>query len=481
MMIGLLADGLGELLKGVIESAFTMVLWFLDMIWVMVRDLTKPNLSMTSLRTWAQRIFYISMPLLFIFFIAQVLLAVAKQSLSEIWRGVLGVMIGVIGTAFSLPLVAYLTRGADGIADALIGVALRDVHGSFSEALFGTVDGADMFLTLTGSLGDGGGSTFAAIAVVGMFSGLFMIIVVLGCLALFLALLIRTNLLYVMVVIGPIMLAGLPWRATHVWARRWVSLVVALIFTKLGVVIVLAVGTAMLSATVAGPSGSGGEGTGVLNLMGTFVGAGAMLTVAALAPVGAFRFFDFLGESTVASLHADARQPVDMAKQAASRLNPGMLAGHTKAAAPVEVDGEGATDLASSLTPSPSAHSEQYEAVSSASVEHVAASGGDNGLQHAQSPARASTAQDTTPARQEPSGAVPATSGGYPSMEHAPRDYPPGNPPRMVMPVNAANAPVPHEAAQSAQSAQPQSARPLPEHSNPTTPAPVRPSPRSGE
>src|SRR5699024_9576680 len=126
------------------------------------------------------------------------------------------------------------------------------------------------------------------------------LIVVLGAIALFFALLIRTNLLYVMVVIGPIMLAGLPWKATHTWARRWFAIVIALVFTKFAVVIVMAVCAGMLtSPSTTNVTGADEPTTATLGLMGNFIGAGIMLTVAALTPVATFKFFDFLGENTV--------------------------------------------------------------------------------------------------------------------------------------------------------------------------------------
>ena len=178
---------------------------------------------------------------------------------------------------------------------------------------------------------------FAIAIVGGAFVFMFASLVIVGTLALFLALLIRTNLLYIMVVIGPIMLAGIPWRATQKWAVRWLSIVVALIFTKLGVVIVMAVGSgALTSSLVGGFDGEAGEATDVLGLMGQFLGAGVMLIVAALTPVATFAFFDFLGENAVGALHADARRPIDTAKQTATRhLSPSMLSGHSTPSTPV--------------------------------------------------------------------------------------------------------------------------------------------------
>ena len=54
-------------------------------------------------------------------------------------------------------------------------------------------------------------------------------------LAVFAALLVRTMLLDIAVVMGPLAIMGLAWEKTHGWFKKWVSVVIALIFTKLAV------------------------------------------------------------------------------------------------------------------------------------------------------------------------------------------------------------------------------------------------------
>ena len=416
-----IGDKLADAIQSAAEAGVDLILWFLDTLWAMIQGLTSPQVNADFMYAWAGRIFYISLPLLTIFFIAQLLQAAIKRSLAEIGKAVTGVIIAVIGTIISLPMVAYLTRGFDTLADGLIETAMEDTRDGFSQPLFGDATGSEIFGQVTTGVGIAGAGMFAIAIVGGAFVFMFASLVIIGTLALFLALLIRTNLLYIMVVIGPIMLAGIPWRATQKWAVRWLSIVVALIFTKLGVVIVMAVGSgALTSSLVGGFDGDAGEATDVLALMGQFLGAGVMLIVAALTPVATFAFFDFLGENAVGALHADARRPIDTAKQTATRhLSPSMLSGHSTPSTPVATQaaqqaGQGAAADNGSPAPSPDSPSDQ------GSVPTFSEQGGESGEPHTPPP------HGGAPPGEDGSASPPPADGGFPPDPHGPHD---GGPP----------------------------------------------------
>lgn len=419
-----LGDKLADAIQSAAEAGLDLILWFLDTLWAMIQGLTSPQVNADFMYAWAGRIFYISLPLLTIFFIAQLLQAAIKRSMAEIGKAVTGVIIAVIGTIISLPTVAYLTRGFDTLADGLIETAMEDTREGFSQPLFGDASGSEIFGQVTTGVGIAGAGMFAIAIVGAAFVFMFAALVIIGSLALFLALLIRTNLLYIMVVIGPIMLAGIPWRATQKWAVRWISIVVALIFTKLGVVIVMAVGSgALTSALVGGFDGQAGEATDVLTLMGQFLGAGVMLLFAALTPVATFAFFDFLGENAVGALHADAKRPIDTGKQLATRhLSPSMLSGHATSAAPVATQagqqiGQNAGADNGSPIPSPNSPSDQGPAPTGPEQ------GGDSGEPRTPSP------HSDTPAGEDGGAPSSPADGGSPSDPHVPHD---GGPPIQI-------------------------------------------------
>src|SRR5699024_10768321 len=199
-----IGDKLADAIQSAAEAGVDLILWFLDTLWAMIQGLTSPQVNADFMYAWAGRIFYISLPLLTIFLIAQLLQAAIKRSLAEIGKAVTGMIIAVIGTIISLPMVAYLTRGFDTLADGLIDTAMEDTRQGFSQPLFGDASGSEIFGMVIEGIGIAGAGGLATAIIGGMFIGLFASLVIVGSLALFLALLIRSNLLYIMVVIGPI-------------------------------------------------------------------------------------------------------------------------------------------------------------------------------------------------------------------------------------------------------------------------------------
>jgi hypothetical protein len=99
-----------------------------------------------------------------------------------------------------------------------------------------------------------------------------------------------------------------------VWFRRWATAVIALIFTKLGVVVVFGLGiSAMNTLDFDG---------GLLEALGRLLTGTVLVLIASLVPVVAFKFFGFLGEQTVEVLHSGAQSGVDRGREVAGRMNP---------------------------------------------------------------------------------------------------------------------------------------------------------------
>jgi hypothetical protein len=154
---------------------------------------------------------------------------------------------------------------------------------------------------------------------VGVLGGLIGTIIlgflmIMGGIAVFAALLIRTLLLYAVVVTGPIAFLGLVWSPVRPWFRRWVTAVVALIFTKLGVVVVFGLGiSAMNNLDFDG---------GILEALGRLLSGTVLMLISAFVPIVAFKFFGFLGEQAAESLHAGASASVQRSREVVGQLSP---------------------------------------------------------------------------------------------------------------------------------------------------------------
>ena len=128
-----------------------------------------------------------------------------------------------------------------------------------------------------------------------------------GAMAVFAALLIRTLLLYVVIVTGPIAFLGLVWSPTRVWFRRWVTAVIALVFTKLGVVVVFGLGISAMNNL--------DFGGGLLEALGRLLTGVVLVLIASLVPIVAFKFFGFLDEQTVEALHSGAQSGIERGRE----------------------------------------------------------------------------------------------------------------------------------------------------------------------
>lgn len=324
LLEGALQDAVGAVLSSIADAMVAVCMWVLNLLWNLLSDSTAPDVTGDFIYTWAGRIFYISLPLLAIFLVAQMIYAAVIRSGEPIRRGITGVLIAVIGTIASVPIIATLTRGFDSIADGLAQATLNDL-GEGGEALSGALLGVagDEAQGLTVAFA----SAIGASGLVGTIAAAFVVMVLMflmiaGAIAVFVALLLRTVLLYIVIVIGPLMLAGLAFEKTRGWAVKWMSMVVALIFTKLGIVVVFGLGVSMITTLPEAMSSDGELVDGGLSLVGQLFSGATMLAVASLVPVACFKFFDFLGESGVASMHAGAQAGVDEGKGALQKLDP---------------------------------------------------------------------------------------------------------------------------------------------------------------
>ncbi|OJU41514.1 MAG: conjugal transfer protein TrbL [Microbacterium sp. 69-10] len=121
------------------------------------------------------------------------------------------------------------------------------------------------------------------------------------------SLLIRKALLLVAVVFGPVALAGANWDATKGWFGKWASFVIALIVSKLVLVVIFLVAVAQMSAPIEFDLASISDPIAGVVLMG----------VAAFAPYITYKFVSFVGFDMYHAMSSEQE-----AKQALNRPVP---------------------------------------------------------------------------------------------------------------------------------------------------------------
>ena len=181
-------------------------------------------------------------------------------------------------------------------------IALTD---ALSSAVLSNADGqAVHFLSGFGVTANGATQGFAAV--------LLGLVAVLAAFFVWVELMVRSVLVYVLVAVSPLSFAATVWPATRGVLRRTVELLVAVILSKLVISIALAVGVAALS----GAGSTGQEEAGVVDQgavsLGTLLVGTAILGMAAFAPFLILKLIPVAEAAVVA--YGVSRSPVRAAQ-----------------------------------------------------------------------------------------------------------------------------------------------------------------------
>lgn len=304
-----------DMIKGAAEAVLGWAVSVMGWLWGGITATTTPQTDAGFLYTWAGRIFAITLPVTVGFLALQVItVMLSTRSTSGMVGAVARAGAAVVGTSLSLPVIHLLTQAVDGLAVGL------------TEATFGDLDqlgirfGSTMAFIFTGGTGGGSPINFALLGggsiVAGAFAAIvFGFLLAAGSLAVWGALIIRTMLLYIVIVMGPIAIMGSAWKPTRSWTRRWISLVITLIVTKLAVMIVFGLGVSALEGVDFGSDGAGA--------VGVMLSATLMLLLAGLVPVATFKFLSFVGDEIEAGgLQRAGSAAAAQGKDTIERANP---------------------------------------------------------------------------------------------------------------------------------------------------------------
>jgi type IV secretion system protein TrbL len=205
-------------------------------------------------------------------FVVQVAGAALRREPGGLARAVTGAGLAVLGTAVAGAVVQALLLAVDAICDGIAGLAGTSIQQAARDLFVASQLGA----IPTGASGG---------AVIVIIFGLLFIV---GAVLTLGTLLVRQALIVVAVVVAPLALAGGTARITSGWVRRWVQVTLALVLSKLAVVIVFVVAVGM----VGGAHGIGALLSGVI-----------LLLLAALAPWACFKVLDFAGTQLASEWH----------------------------------------------------------------------------------------------------------------------------------------------------------------------------------
>lgn len=200
------------------------------------------------------------------------------------------VFLGVLQGLLQGDTGGMIRRVAGGVPTAVAGMVLTTtvvghllaLTDAISEAVLArTGDQALHFLSGFGATATSATGGFAAV--------LLGLVAAAAGLLLWIELIVRASLIYVLVAISPLSFAAIVWPATRSALRRTVELLLAVVFSKIVICIALAIGVAALSGAGTAGSGTAGGGAGFASNAGA--SAGGLLVGAVLLGLAAFSPF----------------------------------------------------------------------------------------------------------------------------------------------------------------------------------------------
>ena len=267
-----------EVLKPVAEDAFAAAAHdfgqaadsAINWLWVQVGSATAVSLSGTAFETDLAMVATIAAVVAVGLFVVQVGLSALRRDPGGLARALKGMVVAFVGGGVAVAIVSLLLTATDDLSTGVVQVATGGSVQQMGEALLatGTISSA---------------SANPAVTVVLAVAALAAVMLVWA------ALMVRKALIVVTAVFAPLAFAGSLADITVGWTRRWVETTLALVASKLLLVLVFMVGLGLFSGM--GQAG-GGAGQGVTQVLTGLL----VLALAGFTPWVALRLVHFVGD-----------------------------------------------------------------------------------------------------------------------------------------------------------------------------------------
>ncbi len=301
--------------------------WIFQGVWALFDSTTLVDITGSGYVGVYNVIFGIAIFLMLIFFCLQLITGLIRRDPTALSRAALGLAKSVLGSFLVITLTATLLEIVDQLSIGIIqatGTTLEEMGAKIGVLVAG--------LTAINLAAPGAG------AIITIFLSFLAI-----CAAaiVWFSLLIRKALILVAVVMTPIALSGASWDATKGWFGKWASFVLALIFSKLVIVVVFLVAINQVNAPIDMD----------LSSIADPIAGIVLMFIAAFAPYMVYKFISFVGFDMYHVMSAEQES-----KQAMNRPMP--LPGKPDAGGPQKIldggGGDGKSDGGGGNPPPPS-------------------------------------------------------------------------------------------------------------------------------
>ena len=253
------------------KSTGAAAAWMFESVWAVFDSTTLVDLTDPAYIGVYNVLFGVAVFVTLIFFCLQLISGLMHRDPTALSRAALGAAKSILGSFVLITITALLLEITDQLT---IGVV---------EASGNTMEELGARITLLG-----GGLTLLAInsPAVGAIIAIFLSGLAISAAAIvWFSLLTRKALLLVAIVFGPIAMAGATWDAAKGWFTKWIAFVLALILSKLVLVVIFLVAVAQVSAPIDADLASVSDPIAGIVLM----------FIAAFAPYITYKFLNFVG------------------------------------------------------------------------------------------------------------------------------------------------------------------------------------------
>ncbi|MFI8526297.1 conjugal transfer protein TrbL [Promicromonospora sukumoe] len=282
--------------------------WVMEGMWALMVTTTMTDVTSTQFRRVYALVFGIAVLVMLLFFLLQVITGMVRRDPGALGRSVLGLGKSILGSFLVVTLTAALLEITDQLCHGLVqaaGTTMEEV----GDRLIVMVTGISISTAAVGV-----GPLFAVFLAGLAFTGAFTV---------WISLLVRSALILIAIALAPLALAGASWDATRGWVTKWATFTIALIVSKLVLVVIFLIATEQMSAPIQADIASVAEPlTGIV-----------LLVIGAFAPYLTYKFLNFLGFDLYQTMttETDAKEalnrPVPYLPGGWSRPNPAKVLG----------------------------------------------------------------------------------------------------------------------------------------------------------
>ena len=217
-------------------------------------------------------------------FVIQIVQSLFRREPAGLGRAIRGLLVAFVAGGAAVAVVNLLLAATDALCSGVVRAAV----GTDPAGLGRLVLGSSATATLVGMVSGPGGSAGVLLLALAVLAAVVIVYV---------ALVIRKVLIVVTAVFAPLAFAGSLADITVAWTRRWIEFTVALVFSKLILILIFVIGYFMLI------KGAGQAGSGVTQEITQVVSGVIVLALAGFAPWLALKVVHFTGDHA-SQLHA---------------------------------------------------------------------------------------------------------------------------------------------------------------------------------